>query len=41
MESLVEGDLVRLLQQRGIAVHHRVTNPRQNYGHRRTASRRP
>ena len=28
MESLVEGDLVGLLQQRGIAVQHTVTNPR-------------
>ena len=35
MESLVEGDLVKLLQERGIAVHHTVTNPRQNYGERR------
>ena len=35
MESLVEGDLVGLLQQRGIAVHHTVSNPRQNYGERR------
>ena len=35
MESLVEGDLVKLLQQRGIAVQHTVTNPRQNYGERR------
>ena len=35
MESLVEGDLVRLLQQRGVAVRHTVTNPRQNYGERR------
>ena len=35
IESLVEGDLVRLLQQRGIAVQHTVTNPRQNYGERR------
>ena len=35
MEALVEGDLVRLLQQRNIAVHHTVTNPRQNYGERR------
>ena len=34
MESLVEGDLVKLLQRRGIAVHHTVTNPRQNYGER-------
>ena len=35
MESLVEGDIVGLLQQRGIAVHHTITNPRQNYGERR------
>ena len=35
MESLVEGDLIKLLQQRGIALHHTVTNPRQNYGERR------
>jgi hypothetical protein len=35
IESLVEGDLVNLLQRRGIAVHHTVTNPRQNYGERR------
>ena len=35
IESLVEGDLTGLLQQRGIAVHHTVTNPRQNYGERR------
>ena len=35
MEALVEGDMVRLLQQRNIAVHHTVTNPRQNYGERR------
>ena len=35
IESLVEGDLVRLLQQRGIEVQHTVTNPRQNYGERR------
>ena len=35
IESLVEGDLVRLLQQRGVAVQHTVTNPRQNYGERR------
>ena len=35
MESLVEGDLVKLLRQRGIAVQHTVTNPRQNYGERR------
>ena len=35
IESLVEGDLVRLLQRRGIAVQHTITNPRQNYGERR------
>ncbi len=35
VEALVEGDLVRLRQQRDIAVHHTVTNPRQNYGERR------
>ena len=35
MESLVEGDLVGLLQQRDIVVRHTVTNPRQNYGERR------
>ena len=35
IESLVEGDLVRLLQQRGIVVQHTVTNPRKNYGERR------
>ena len=35
VEALVEGDLVRLLQQRDIAVHHTVTNPRQDYGERR------
>ncbi len=35
IESLVEGDLARLLQRRGIAVQHTVTNPRQNYGERR------
>ena len=35
IESLVEGDLAGLLQQRGIAVQHTVTNPRQNYGERR------
>ena len=35
MEALVEGDLVKPLQQRGIAVQHTVTNPRQNYGERR------
>ncbi|MDE0025628.1 MAG: hypothetical protein OXP69_14555 [Spirochaetaceae bacterium] len=35
IESLVEGDLTGLLQRRGIAVQHTVTNPRQNYGERR------
>ena len=35
IESLVEGDLVGLFQQRGIAVQHTVTNRRQNYGERR------
>ena len=35
MESLVEGDLAKLLQQRGIAVHHTVNNPRKNYGEKR------
>ena len=35
IESLVEGDLARLLQGRGIAVHHTITNPRQDYGERR------
>ena len=35
IEALVKGDLVRLLQRRGIAVQHTVTNPRQNYGERR------
>ena len=35
IESLVEGDLVRLLQQRAVAVRHTVINPRQNYGERR------
>ena len=35
IESLVEGDLTGLLQRRGIAIQHTVTNPRQNYGERR------
>ena len=35
VEALLEGDLFRLLQQRDIAVHHTVTNPRQDYGERR------
>ena len=37
IESLVEGDLTGLLQQRGIAVQHMVTNPRQG---RRTPTRK-
>ena len=35
MESLVEGDLVKLLQQRGIAVGHTMTNAKKDYGERR------
>ena len=35
MESLVEGDLVHLLNQRGIAVDHTLANPKKNYGERR------
>ena len=35
MESLVEGDLVRLLNQRRIAVDHTITNAKKNYGERR------
>ena len=35
MESLVEGDLVKLLRQRGIAVDHTISNPKKNYGERR------
>ena len=35
MESLVEGDLVKLLNQRGIAVDHTITNAKKNYGERR------
>ena len=35
MESLVEGDLVKLLQQRGIAVGHTMTNAKKDYGQRR------
>ena len=35
MESLVEGDLVKLLQQRGIAVDHTMTNAKKDYGERR------
>ena len=35
MESLVEGDLVRLLNQRSIAVDHTITNAKKNYGERR------
>lgn len=35
MESLVEGDLVRLLAERGVAVDHTINNPKKNYGPRR------
>lgn len=35
MESLVEGDLVNLLNRRGVAVDHTITNARKNYGERR------
>ena len=35
MESLVEGDLVKLLTERGIAVDHTINNPKRNYGPRR------
>ena len=35
IESLGEGDLERLLQRRGISVHHTITNPRQDFGERR------
>ena len=35
MESLVEGDLVPLLNQRNIAVTHTLSNPKKNYGERR------
>ena len=35
MESLVAGDLVKLLNQRGIAVDHTMTNAKKNYGERR------
>ena len=35
MESLVEGDLVKLLNQRGIAVDHTITNAKKNYRERR------
>ena len=35
MESLVDGDLVRLLNQRSIAVDHTITNAKKNYGERR------
>ena len=35
MESLVEGDLVNLLNRRDIAVDHTISNPRKNYGERR------
>ena len=35
MESLVEGDLLNLLQRRGVAVDHTLTNVKKNYGERR------
>ena len=35
MESLVEGDLVKMLRQRGVAVDHTISNPKKNYGERR------
>ena len=35
MESLVEGDLVKLLAERGMAVDHTIDNPKKNYGPRR------
>ena len=35
MESLVEGDLVNLLNQRDIAVDHTITGAKKNYGARR------
>ena len=35
MESLVEGDLVKLLAKRGMAVDHTINNPKKNYGPRR------
>ena len=35
MESLVEGDLVDLLNQRNIAVDHTITSAKKNYGERR------
>ena len=35
MESLVEGDLVKLLAERGVAVDHTINNPKKNYGPRR------
>ena len=35
MESLVEGDLVDLLNQRDIAVDHTITSAKKNYGERR------
>ena len=34
MESLVEGDLVHLLNQRDVAVDHTISNPRKNSGPR-------
>ena len=35
MESLVEGDLVNLLNRRDIAVDHTITSAKKNYGERR------
>jgi len=35
MESLVEGDLVKLLAERGMAVDHTINKPKKNYGPRR------
>ena len=35
MESLVEGDLLKLLSERGMAVDHTINNPKKNYGPRR------
>ena len=35
MESLVEGDLVKLLAERGMAVDHTINNPKKNYGPQR------
>ena len=35
MEALVEGDLITLLNRRGIRVDHTVSNPRKDHGARR------